>query len=59
MIQITLKIDEQEEPVLAEWIKRFQGKRSRLLSLNIRKAIRFYIKNGTGTDAGTGPGAVD
>lgn len=45
MIQITLKIDENQEPELAEWVKSFHIKGKRLLSFNIRKAINFYLKH--------------
>ena len=48
MIQISLKVDEIEDQEIAAWVKSFQGRRSRLLSLNIRKAIKFYLENSTG-----------
>lgn len=44
MIQISLKIDPEEEPTIAAWVKSLQEKRGRrVLSLNIRKAIQFYL----------------
>ena len=53
MIQITLKIDEEEDREIAAWVKSFQGKRYRVLSLNIRKAIKFYLRHEAGA-AGEG-----
>lgn len=56
MIQISLKVDEIEDQEIAAWVKSFQGRRSRLLSLNIRKAIKFYLENSTGiSSAGAYP----
>ena len=37
MIQISLKISEEDDPRLAAWIKGFQRKRQRELSANIRR----------------------
>jgi hypothetical protein len=49
MIQISLKVDETEDPRLAAWIKSFQGKKSKELSANIRRVLRTYISgHGTG-----------
>jgi hypothetical protein len=58
MIQITLKIDEEEDQELAEWVKSFQGKRYRVLSLNIRKAIKFYLCHRAGMEPGAGQVSV-
>jgi hypothetical protein len=58
MIQITLKIDEEEDPEIASWVKSFQGKRYRVLSLNIRKAIKFYLCHGAGMEPGAWPVSV-
>jgi hypothetical protein len=55
MIQITIKIDEEEDQDIAAWVKSFQGKRYRVLSLNIRKAIKFYLCHGVGMKPGTRP----
>jgi hypothetical protein len=43
MVQISLKIDEEEDPVLAKWVKSFQGKKTKELSANIRRILRRHI----------------
>ena len=43
MIQVSLKIDENDDPVLADWIKSFKGKKSKELSANIRRILRTHI----------------
>ena len=48
MIQVSLKIDEESDPVLADWVKDFKGKRTRELSANIRRILRTHI-SGRGT----------
>jgi hypothetical protein len=58
MIQITIKIDEEEDQEIAAWVKSFQGKRYRVLSLNIRKAIKFYLCHGAGMEPRTKPASV-
>lgn len=44
MIHVSFKVDKEEDPELAEWLRRFKGKRSRLKSYHIRKALTKYIK---------------
>jgi hypothetical protein len=43
MIQISLKIDEETDPALAQWIMSYRGKKSKELSANIRRILRTYI----------------
>jgi hypothetical protein len=43
MIQVSLKIDENDDPVLAAWVLKFKGKKSKELSANIRRILRIYI----------------
>jgi hypothetical protein len=45
MIQISLKIDEESDPVLAQWIMSFRGKRSKELSANIRRILRTHLNS--------------
>lgn len=46
MIQFSIKIDEEEDPVLAEWVLSFKGKKSKELSANIRRILRKSICGG-------------
>jgi hypothetical protein len=40
---ISVRIDEEEDPVLAGWIKSFRGKKNKELSANIRRILRTHI----------------
>ena len=56
MIQISLKIDEENDPVLAAWVKGFQGKRSKELSANIRRILRNHLSGAPTPGPATGAG---
>jgi hypothetical protein len=43
MIQVSLKIDEESDPMLAQWVMSFKRKKSKELSANIRRILRTYI----------------
>jgi hypothetical protein len=58
MIQISLKVDEETDPVLAEWIINLRSLGTKELSVNLRQALRAYITGripGTVRDQGTTP----
>jgi len=50
MLQISLKIDEETDPVLAQWILSYKGKKSKELSANIRRILRIYLSGQTGSE---------
>ena len=53
MIQVSLKIDEESDPVLARWVMSFKGKRTKELSANIRRILRTHLTGQDNNDKGS------
>lgn len=53
MLQISLKIDEETDPVLAQWVLSYKGKKTKELSANIRRILRTHLNRQDNKDKGS------